>query len=68
MYAFRCTQCGHQFEELVSRFGGTAPCPKCQATDVERLVSAPAARVSEKLRAGARVRSGCTAPPGTGFS
>ncbi len=41
-YAFACTKCGHEFEELVG-IGKTAPCPKCSSKDVEKQITAPAA-------------------------
>ena len=38
IYEFGCSKCGTRFEELV-KAGGTAPCPECGATDVERRFS-----------------------------
>lgn len=42
IYAFKCDKCGHEFEELVSRMDGSAPCPKCSAKKVSRMLTAPA--------------------------
>ncbi len=47
-YAFRCRECGHEYEELVQRMGQSAPCPDCGHKKVERLVSAPAVGHSAK--------------------
>ncbi len=66
MYSFRCRKCGHTFDELVNRFGGTAPCPQCGSSDVERAVTAPAAHGSERIRTKMRDRRNC-GPPGAGF-
>jgi putative FmdB family regulatory protein len=38
IYEFDCRQCGERFEELVP-VGGTAPCPQCKSSDVERRFS-----------------------------
>jgi putative FmdB family regulatory protein len=42
IYEFKCGKCDHQFEELVARMGDVAPCPKCGAKKVERLISVTA--------------------------
>ena len=40
MFEYRCTRCGHEFEELV--FGdATPPCPACHAEATEKLISRP---------------------------
>lgn len=64
VYSFRCLDCGHGFEELVPRFGDKAPCPNCHSAAVEREVSAPAARVGDRLSQKLRERGNC----GPGFS
>ena len=39
LYEYVCKKCSHAFEELV--FGDTVPrCPKCEATSVEKVLSA----------------------------
>ena len=58
IYAFRCTHCGHEFEELVFKVDKAVPCPKCGSHSVERLVTAPAPR---------RTSRGCGPIPGIGF-
>jgi putative FmdB family regulatory protein len=57
MYEYRCLQCGQQFERLrrMADADRDIICPKCQATSVERLISAFA-------------MGGCTATPGGGFT
>jgi len=61
IYAFRCRECGHEFEELVQKMGQTAPCPKCGCEQVERQVSAPAPS------RGAGGSGSCGAPSGSPF-
>ncbi len=41
IYEFKCTSCGHQFEELVLGRVDVSEvrCPKCLNKDVERLLS-----------------------------
>lgn len=38
IYEFECSKCGTRFEELV-QVGGTAPCPECKSSEVERRFS-----------------------------
>jgi putative FmdB family regulatory protein len=38
IYEFECVKCGARFEELVS-VGGTAPCPQCASSEVQRRFS-----------------------------
>jgi putative FmdB family regulatory protein len=38
IYEFECSRCGARFEELVPA-GGTAPCPRCRSSEVERRFS-----------------------------
>ncbi len=47
IYAFKCDACDHRFEELVSRIGQVAPCPKCGSEKVSRELTAPAAYRNE---------------------
>jgi len=42
VYDYRCSACGHSFEELV-RIGETPNCPACGASAPEKLLSAPSA-------------------------
>ena len=43
IYAFQCSDCGLEYEELVPRMGDVAPCPKCQdASNVNKQMSATA--------------------------
>ena len=39
IYEYECRQCGHRFEYLVRASSPAAECPKCQKTDLERLIS-----------------------------
>jgi len=38
---FRCNECGHEFEELVSCHGENISCPVCDSGKVIKLISAP---------------------------
>ena len=39
IYEYRCTQCEHEFEEMMQMGAAPPPCPKCAAA-VERMLSA----------------------------
>lgn len=44
IYEYRCQRCGQQFDKLVRSLSQSVQamtCPKCQSTDLRRLVSAP---------------------------
>ncbi len=41
IFEYACKQCGREFETLV-RTGTTPSCPKCESTELERLISSPA--------------------------
>jgi putative FmdB family regulatory protein len=43
IYAFKCSKCGHEFDELVPRMDAVAPCPECGSKKVARQLTAPAA-------------------------
>jgi putative FmdB family regulatory protein len=46
IYEYRCTKCGHQFEELSNSCCAPQPkCPKCQS-QTEKMLSSFAANVS----------------------
>ncbi len=59
MYDFQCPDCGHEFEELV--FGNRLPaqCPSCEGQEIERKVSACAARISGSGGGAPAPSSGC---------
>ncbi len=40
MYEYRCNKCDKKFEDLVLSRDARVECPKCAATDVDRLMSA----------------------------
>jgi len=45
IYEYQCKACCHCFEELVLSSADPDPkCPKCQCTDVEKLMSAGCVR------------------------
>jgi putative FmdB family regulatory protein len=41
IFEYRCRSCRHEFETLV-RAGDSPACPKCAATELEKLHSLPA--------------------------
>jgi putative FmdB family regulatory protein len=59
LYEYVCRRCAHEFEELV--FGGDeAPrCPRCQAGEVERVMSVVAVGRSESARPAAAAPAPC---------
>ena len=63
MFDFQCRKCGQQFEEHVRR-DETPACPQCQATTVEKLMSAPAGHVAGGSSRSLPVMGQCAPPPG----
>lgn len=43
MFEYRCAECGHKFEELVSSADDFVECPKCHSAKAEKLLSVFAA-------------------------
>ena len=41
MYDFYCTECAHEFEDMVGSNEACPPCPECGSSATERLVCAP---------------------------
>lgn len=39
LHEYACTECGHEFEELIRRSGQKVACPKCGAAKVTRKFS-----------------------------
>jgi putative FmdB family regulatory protein len=62
IYEYSCKDCCQTFEKLVFQ-NDTAPvcCPRCEGTNVTRLMSATSVFSSESL-------GRCAAPAGGGFS
>lgn len=64
IYEYKCKKCDAQFEQILS--GSDAKkvieCEKCQSTDVEKVISAPAGLAM----AGGSSESSC--PPNSRFS
>jgi len=50
IHEYRCTQCGHQFEEIIIRSSDAddVRCPECGAKRTERLMSAFSSTGSDK--------------------
>jgi putative FmdB family regulatory protein len=72
LYEYVCTDCDHQFEELVSASGTTTvACPGCSSTTVDKLLSrfqrtrvggdmpSPSPTVGAAPRAGGCCGGGC---------
>ncbi len=65
IYEYRCNECGHVFPRL-QRIGATSEgvtCPKCESSNVERVVSAFASSGSSS-----GLGSGASAPSCSGFT
>lgn len=45
IHEYRCSTCGHEFEELIRREGQPVACPGCGGSALERKLSAFSARV-----------------------
>lgn len=50
LYDYTCNKCGEQFEALVLKQLPAPKCPKCQATDLEQMISRQFAVDSESKR------------------
>lgn len=50
IFEYKCQKCSHEFEKLV-RNSETPVCPKCQAAEVEKLLSLGAGISTQKSRA-----------------
>ena len=62
IFEYACRSCGHTFEALV--FGGKVPpCPECESSSLEKLLSSFAVGGSQ---AASSVPPGCPAPSGGG--
>lgn len=60
IYEFLCEACGEVFERVAQSRLERADCPACGSAEVERLVSAFAARTSVQRRGGVvDLSSGC---------
>lgn len=45
IFEYTCTECGHEFEELVFDREECPPCPKCSSTKTGKLMSAVRSKV-----------------------
>ncbi len=62
LFDFRCRRCGERFEALVKAGEAGAPCPRCGAGDVEKLLSTFALRTGGSGGSGSGSGcAGCTA-------
>ncbi len=60
IYDYKCTACGHVFEELV-KLGESPDCPACHSSDLEKLRSLPSVSTTgsrERSLSKARQRAG----------
>lgn len=63
IYEYACEDCHHQFETLV-RSSTVPTCPKCQSTQLHKLLSVPAPAVTES--AAPAMPAGCGGCPAMG--
>lgn len=69
IYEYGCTACGHEFEELVFSGDAAPKCPKCNDSDVQRLLSRFAFKTSEGFTSSTGSScTGCSATSCTGCS
>jgi putative FmdB family regulatory protein len=66
IYEYRCSECDHEFEELVSSSSSSVTCPKCATEKVNRKLSVFASSGSSSSFGGSCSTSGCGG--GGGFS
>ena len=62
IYEYRCNECGHVFSRL-QRMGATSKgvtCPKCEGSDVERVVSSFASAGSGSSAGASASASSCS--------
>jgi len=53
MFEFKCSKCGHEFEELVfSTTPYSVRCPVCESPEVEKKISAFSSGGSQKSSGG----------------
>jgi putative FmdB family regulatory protein len=64
MYEYKCSECEHQFEELVSSGTVSVACPKCGSEKTQKLLSVFAASAGSASGAPSCGSAGC----GSGFS
>ena len=61
IFEYQCTECGREFEELVSSSEAKIACPNCGTDKVNRKLS------SFACSGGTSSGGGCSAPAGSGF-
>ncbi len=67
IYEFRCQSCGREFEKLVFGSDQQVECESCGSRQVEKLMSACAAKVGYKFTA-ASSKSSCSSCSATSCS
>jgi putative FmdB family regulatory protein len=60
IYEYTCTQCAHQFEEIILGREAKVPCPQCGSEQTQKLMS----RCRSKLGGGEAI--GAAAPASSG--
>jgi putative FmdB family regulatory protein len=68
IHEYRCSQCGCEFEELVTSSNTDVPCPECASQDVERLLSAFGMKSGGSYRANTVGSSSCATCSATSCS
>ena len=54
IYEYKCRSCGNEFEQLVRPGKGPAPCPSCQSSELDRMLSAFSVSSGDMSRRNAR--------------
>ncbi|WP_319541897.1 zinc ribbon domain-containing protein [uncultured Pseudodesulfovibrio sp.] len=65
IFEYKCSDCDHEFEELVFDRDECPPCPKCQSEKTGKLMSAVRSRIGG---ASAPQSGGSDSDSGTSFS
>ena len=67
LYEFRCSSCGHVFEELIFRQSEVAEleCPECGAQQVDKLMSSFSAGSASRSSGSSSASAGGACGPGS---
>jgi len=68
IFEFHCDGCGQTFEKLVFSGDPEVECPLCHQTQVNKLMSACAAKVGYKFTAASSAKGSCTGCSATSCS
>ncbi|MBM4284433.1 MAG: zinc ribbon domain-containing protein [Deltaproteobacteria bacterium] len=60
IFEYRCRACGAEFEQLVFGSNAAVQCPTCRGAEVEKLMSACAAKIGYKFTAASKPADACS--------